>query len=171
MRFAIVLFVLALAGCEKKNTASDPAPAPRGSAAPAVSLAPVVDTVEIPEVRIRPDAVTKVHVAWSTPRGTRVNEDAPFRVRWNRSDGLVDAPPDVKSTGSAVTDGFFVEVRPMPSAPNATLGGAIDIVVCDAETHSVCVPVHKSLELGFMVVADASPEAEIAIPLPEARSR
>jgi hypothetical protein len=128
-----------------------------------------IEKVELPEVRIRPDVPTKVKVAWKTPPGTQVNDDAPFRVRWNRSDGLADAPPDVKSKGSAVKDGFEVTVKPTPGAPNATLHGVIDMVICDALTHAVCVPVKRSLELGFMTVKTAPPEARVEVPLPEAK--
>jgi hypothetical protein len=60
-------------------------------------------------------------------------------------------------------------VKPMKGAPNATLAGEIDIVICDAATHSVCVPVKRSIELGFMSVRDASAATEIEVPLPEAK--
>lgn len=129
------------------------------------------EKVEIDEVRVRPDAPTTVRVTWKAPAGTAVNDDAPFKVRWNRSDGLAEAPADVRSTGSKVKDGFAITVRPMKGAPNATLGGEIDIVICDAATHSVCVPVKRSLELGFMSVEDAAPEARVEIPLPEAKAQ
>jgi len=115
------------------------------------------------------DADTTVRVAWVVPKGTGVNDEAPFRVRWNRSDGLADAPNDVTSTGSAVKEGFRVKVRPTPGAPNATLGGDISIVVCDDETHSVCVPVRRSVELGFVPVKDAAAETTVSIPLPAAK--
>jgi hypothetical protein len=128
------------------------------------------EKVEIPEVRVKSDASTTVRVRWLTPNGTAVNDDAPFRVQWNRSDGLVEAPTDVKSTGGAVKDGFRVKVRPMSGAPNATLDGEIHIVVCDAENHSICLPVRRSVELGFVVAKDASEEATVSIPLPEARA-
>jgi thiol-disulfide isomerase/thioredoxin/sugar lactone lactonase YvrE len=129
-----------------------------------------IEKVEIPEVRVRPDGPTKVLVTWSAPPGTGVNEDAPFRVRWNRSDGLVDVPSDVKSAGRAVKDGFSVSVRPMAGAPNASLTGEIDLVICDVATHSICVPVRRSLELGFISVKDASPEAKVTVPLPQAKA-
>ncbi len=140
-------------------------------AGPASPPAEKAEKVEIPEVRIRPDAPTVVKVGWSAPQGTAVNDDAPFRVRWNRSDGLAEAPSDVKSTGSAVKDGFQIEVQPMAGAPNATLAGEIDLVICDVATHSVCVPVKRSLELGFMAVKDAAPEARIQVPLPQAKAQ
>jgi hypothetical protein len=151
-----LLLCLAIVGCEKK--ADPPAPAPTAS---------VLPKVEVPEVRVRAGTRTPVRVSWSAPKGTAINDDAPFRVRWNRSDGLAEAPADVKSSGSAVKNGFDVMVHPL--SPNATLDGDIDIVVCDAATHSVCVPVHRSVTLGFIAVNDAPPQAQVTIPLPEAR--
>ena len=177
-RCAVVVVGLSLAlltGCERKSPSAEPddrVPVDTGTAAkPVASDAgpALVEKVEIPEVRVRPDDDTTVKVSWITPKGTTVNDEAPFRVRWNRSDGLADAPNDVKSTGSAVKDGFSVKVRPMPGAPNATLDGEINIVVCDDVTHSVCVPVRRSVELGFIAVKDASEEATVAIPLPAAK--
>lgn len=178
-RSALFLVALcwALAACDRKPAPTDdarpPSPSPSSRAAAALAVpdaaAPASETVEVPEVRIRTDGDTTVRVAWVTPQGTAVNDEAPFRVRWNRSDGLADAPNDVKSTGNAVKDGFQVKVRPMPGAPNATLGGEINIVVCDSLTHSVCVPVRRSVELGFIAVKDAAEEANVAIPLPAAK--
>ena len=75
----------------------------------------------------------------------------------------------MKSNGSAVKDGFGMKVQPMRGAPNATLDGEINIVVCDANNHSVCLPVRRSVELGFIVAKDASEEATVNIPLPQAR--
>ncbi len=162
---AFVAIVLLAGGCERKpapTADASPPPAPAASAMPP----PKVEKVEVPEVRVRANADTTVRVSWLTPAGTTVNDEAPFRIRWNRSDGLVEAPADVKSTGSAVKEGFRVKVRPMSGAPNATLNGEIDIVVCDSVTHSVCVPVRRAVELGFVVLKDASDEATVSIPLP-----
>jgi hypothetical protein len=172
--FSAFLAALALVACEKK--APPPAPSAAVDAgspgAVASAAAPArAEKVEIPEVKIRESGPTVVKVAWSTPPGTAVNDDAPFRVRWNRSDGLAEAPSDVKATGSAVKDGFRVTVQPMTGAPNTTLGGDIDIVVCDAETHSVCVPVKRSIELGFVSAKDGPAEAEVSVPLPQAKPR
>lgn len=174
---ALALGLTASLGCEKK--ADDP-PKPDAAAAvvgaktaapvPIVMDAGPIETIEVPEVRVRKDAPTSVRVTWVTPKNTAVNDEAPFRVRWNRSDGLADAPADVKSTGSQVKDGFTVKVQPMANAPNASLTGEINIVVCDSATHSVCVPVKRSLELGFVVTQDAAEQATVKVPLPEARS-
>jgi hypothetical protein len=167
----VLVLLVGLAGCEKK-----PAPSPESSTGPVstssaskVEAPAKLEKVEVPEVRIRPDAETTVHVTWLTPSGTTVNDEAPFRFQWNRSDGLAEAPTDVKSTGSAVKDGFRVKVRPMTGAPNPTVAGEISIVVCDSVTHSVCVPVRRSVELGFVAVKDAAPEATVSIPLPAAK--
>jgi hypothetical protein len=173
---AITIAGIVASGCEKSAPApSKDATPPRGSA-PAATPVAVVDAglrvlerVEIPEVRIRPSEPTTVQVTWTTPKGTAVNDEAPFRVRWNRSDGLVEAPSDVKSTGNAIKNGFPVKVQPMPGTPNATLDGEINIVVCDDITHALCVPVKRSVSLGFVVVKDAAPEARVAIPLPAAK--
>lgn len=165
---AVGISLLGLLGCEKEKPPAkvDP-PAASVHAAPP-SAGPAVK-VEIPELAIRAGTATKVKVEWSSPTGTAVNEDAPFRVRWNRSDGLADAPADVKATGSHATDGFTVQVLPTPGAPNAVLTGEIDLVVCDVATHSVCIPVKRSLELGFVVVKDGPTEAKVTIPLPQAK--
>lgn len=172
--FAPALFasVALLAGCDRKRDAPSPVPSAAVSALPkpVASASARIERVEIPEVRVRKTAPTTVAVKWVTPAGTQVNDDAPFRVRWNRSDGLADAPSDVKSNGSAVKDGFTLKVQPMPGAPNMTLGGEIDIVVCDAVNHDICVPVRRSVELGFIATNDATEPATVSIPLPEARA-
>lgn len=165
----------AFAACDNKREAPEPPAAPTATAKPTTKSAGMrdagVEKVEIPEVRVRSDANTTVRVHWLTPSGTAVNDEAPFRVQWNRSDGLVEAPSDVKSTGSNVKDGFRVTVRPMNGAPNATLDGEIHIVVCDAENHSICLPVRRSVQLGFVIAKDAADEATVSIPLPEARAK
>lgn len=164
----LLLCALLLAACEKKKDAEPAPPAP-----PRVVDAGLVklEKLEVPEVRIRAGAPTTVNVKWSMPKDTAVNDEAPFRIRWNRSDGLAEAPTDVRSTGSTVKEGFTVKVQPMKGATNPTLGGGIDIVVCDSATHSVCVPVHRSVELGFVAAADAADTATVTIPLPEAKAR
>lgn len=172
---------LTTVGCGKKT----PPPAPESAAAsvsvtPPPSVAPAAVTgaadgghphfakVEFPEVPIRAGATTTVKVAWKTPAGTGVNEEAPFRVRWNRSDALAEAPADVKANGLAARDGFLISVKPLDGAPNATLGGVIDLVVCDVATHAVCVPVRRALEIEF-VVGKASPaETTVTVDLPQA---
>jgi hypothetical protein len=164
-----IALALLLVACEKKQDT----PPPAASAAASVVAAPTapakLEKVEVPELRIKDDAETTVKVAWLIPQGTAVNDDAPFKVRWNRSDGLAEAPPDAKSTGSAVKDGYSVKVKPMKGAPNPTLGGEINLVVCDAVNHSICLPVRREIELGFVVAKDAAADVKVEMPLPAAK--
>jgi hypothetical protein len=164
-----------LAGCQKTPKEDPPANTARAETSATraglrvADAAVTVEKVEVPEVRIKAKGATTVRVTWLTPPGTGVNDDAPFRVRWNRSDGLSEAPADFRSNGGQVKSGFHVQVQPMPGAPNATLAGDIDIVVCDDATHSVCVPVRRSVELGFVAANDAHDETTVSIPLPAAK--
>lgn len=174
--------LLASTGCERKTTppppAADPAPAPRegpqgaasGAAEPRAEAQQQSTKVEFPEIPIRAGATTTVRVAWRTPDGTGVNEDAPFRVRWNHSDALAEAPADVKATGNSARDGFRIAVKPVEGAPNATLAGVIDLVVCDVETHSVCVPVRRKVEIEFVVGKSAPAETTVTVDLPRAKA-
>lgn len=162
---------LALSGCEKKA----PAPVVDAAAAVAAPLASASaearqEKVEFPEVPIRAGAVTNVFVAWKAPEGTGVNEAAPFRVRWNRSDALAEAPADVKATGTSAREGFHINVKPLDGAPNATLAGIIELVVCDVATHSVCVPVKRAVEIEFVVAKAAAAETTVTVDLPRARA-
>ena len=126
--------------------------------------------VDFPEVPIRAGATTTVKVAWKSPPGTAVNEEAPFRVRWDRSDALAEAPADVKSTGNAARDGFHIVVKPLDGAPNATLGGVIDLVVCDNATHAVCIPVRRKVDIEFVVDKAALAETTVTVDLPQAKA-
>lgn len=172
------LALLGLAGCEK--SASSPAPTPVASAAApgSVRLAPEakgkdvpVETVSVPEVAIDPGRESKVKVTWKTPAGTGVNADAPFKVRWTTSEGLESAPPDTKGKGGDAQSGFEVPVKPMSGVPGGTLAGTVEVVVCDVETHAVCVPVKRKIEMSFRSAKGAPTEIPISVPLPEARPR
>lgn len=173
------------AGCErKKPPAPVPEPPPAAAAAREGTIAaasssepdagggrPEFAKVDFPEVPIRAGATTTVRVSWKTPEGTGVNEEAPFKVRWNRSDALAEAPADVKSTGTAARDGFRIAVKPLDGAPNATLTGVIDLVVCDTATHAVCVPVRRKIDIEFVVNKAAPAETTVTVDLPRARPR
>jgi hypothetical protein len=171
---ACALAALAL-GCERKPTpaaVTDQPALPARTAAAVSAPAPReahTGKVEFPEVPIRAGATTTVRVAWKMPEGTGVNEDAPFKVRWNRSDALAEAPADVKATGTTARDGFVITVKPLAGAPNATLGGVIDLVVCDVQNHSVCLSVRRTVEIEFVVGKAAPAETTVTIPLPQAR--
>lgn len=161
-------------GCsrsEKPNAESTPAVTAATAVGAPASAAPSAKPVkvEIPEILVRPDAPTTVLVAWNAPEGTTVNDDAPFRVRWTRSEGLAEAPADMKSTGNAVREGFKVQVQPTnPTA--ARLVGDVDLVVCDTQTHAVCLPVHRTVEFDFFPEKSAPAEVKVSVPLPAARS-
>lgn len=179
--FALVLASLAVSGCERKTA---PSPDPSRAAEPALregsrgaASAEVgeagdsrVAKVAFPEVPIRAGATTTVRVAWKSPAGTGVNEEAPFKVRWTHSDALADAPSDVKQTGAAARDGFRIAVKPLDGAPNATLTGVIDLVVCDVATHAVCVPVRRKVEIEFVVGKAAPAETTVTVDLPQAKA-
>ncbi len=146
------------------------APPQTGVAVAAAAPAAPSERIEAPEVAVRATGGT-VRVKWKAPAGTGVNEEAPFKVRWNRSEGLSEAPPEMKSTGATVKDGFAIPLKPMQGVPRATLDGEIDLVVCDVATHKVCVPVRRALELGFVVTDGAPAEPTLDIVLPEAKAR
>ncbi|NVL67880.1 hypothetical protein, partial [Escherichia coli] len=85
-------------------------------------------------------------------------------------DALADAPSDVKQTGAAARDGFRIAVKPLDGAPNATLTGVIDLVVCDVATHAVCVPVRRKVEIEFVVGKAAPAETTVTVDLPQAKA-
>jgi hypothetical protein len=129
---------------------------------------PHKDVVRIPAVAVAPPSA-RVHVSWALPEGTGVNEDAPFRVRWTTSDGLSRAPEDIKGKGAQVKSGFDVDVLPTTGADNARLGGTVDLVVCDVETHSVCVPIKRRIEMELSIEPQAPRSAKVSVPLPAAK--
>ncbi len=174
-------------GCERKTPPPPPSwitpPVAASSVAPASSVEGALQggdagaahrqfaKVEFPEVQIRPGAATKVRVAWRSPPGTGVNEEAPFKVRWSHSDALAEAPADVKATGTSAREGFDILVKPLGGTPNATLSGVIDLVVCDVATHAVCLPVRRKLEIEFVVNKSAPGETTVTVDLPQARAQ
>ena len=126
------------------------------------------DKVLVPEVTIAKAGATKVHVGWLLPKGTGVNDGAPFRVRWKTSDGLAHAPEEMRAKGADVQQGFDVEVTPTTGTTRARLVGDADLVICDVATHRVCVPVKREIEMSFAVTG-ASRAAAVSVPLPEAK--
>ena len=64
---------------------------------------------------------------------------------------------------------FDVMVKPASGAARARLEGELDMVVCDVETHAVCVPVRRALELGFAITKDGAAETLVNVKLPEAK--
>jgi hypothetical protein len=175
--FALVIAVLACLSCGKGDS-SAASSAPIDAAAPGAKASPLVASAapggKIPvltlsSIPVRAKETTTIRVGWKTPEATAVNDDAPFRVRWDSSEGLADAPPDMKTTGSVVKEGFTLKVRPFPSAPKATLDGELSIVVCDAKDHSICLPVRRMIQLAFIPDPAAPSETSVSIMLPPAK--
>lgn len=177
----IVALGVALSGCSKggqtrtEKDLSDAATKPKETPALAESVIhPAVheahEKVVVPVVTISDKTETMVHVAWSTPPGTAVNDDAPFRVRWTTSEGLAEVPPEMRAKGKDVLGGFDVPVVATKGTPEAFLTGEVEIVVCDAESHSVCLPVKRRVEMSFLVGHEAKPKKEtVTVPLPKAK--
>ena len=128
------------------------------------------NTVVVPELAIPKNKPSTVRVIWKVPEGTGVNDEAPFRVRWTTSEGLLEAPKDTRGQGSDAREGFSVAVTPAPGIPSAQLKGTVDVVVCDVATHKVCVPVKRRIDMAFRTADDAKSELRVELPLPNARA-
>lgn len=169
----------ALLGCsEPKVENSSPAPevlvpAPSHPAA-AKANAPALPTpsashkprarVVLEEIGV-PSAPSEVSVRWKIPHGTTVNHDAPFRIRWKSSEALENAPDDVAAKGAGHEHGFRIALRPARGAKVARLLGEVELVVCDAESHSICMPVKREVDLTFVVGGGAPPKpVELTLP-------
>ena len=165
MRLAVAALI-ALCACGKKDAAASGGAATASAAAPVLGNArPKLDAAEIAV----PPGKSDLHVAWSVPKGTEINDEAPFAVRWTSSDGVVSPPADIKGHGKDAASGFDVPIEIMPDASGGKLAGDLDIVVCDNVTHSVCVPIKRSLELTFAVGAKGSAPGRVSLPLPSAK--
>jgi hypothetical protein len=171
---AAVAFAALLSACSReKADPSTSAPATAQAATAQAPTAPVPthhEPVEVPVVTISDRADTTVHVTWDTPKGTAVNDDAPFRLRWTTSEGLAEVPPEMRAKGRDVASGFDVRVVATKGTPEASLVGEVDIVVCDSETHAVCVPVKRKVTMPFLVAHEkASVRSTVKVPLPSAK--
>lgn len=146
MKYASLLMLLL--ACSKK---SEPAPVepPRANVAAPVAAPAVGNKVELNNISVMPKGVTQVRLAWSIPKGTALNEEAPVKVRWHSSDGLASAPEDQIVTGNKLKDGVPLGIE-LTGGPSASLTGTIKLVVCDDVNHAVCVPVTRDIKLGFV---------------------
>lgn len=174
LSIAAVAFAALLSACSRdKAGPSTSAPATAQAATARAPTAPIPvhhEPVEVPVVTISDRADTTVHVTWDTPKGTAVNDDAPFRLRWTTSEGLAEVPPEMRAKGRDVASGFDVRVVATKGTPEASLVGEVDIVVCDSETHSVCVPVKRKVTMPFLVAHEkASVRSTVKVPLPSAK--
>ena len=112
-----------------------------------------------------PSAPSEVSVHWKIPQGTSVNDEAPFRIRWKSSEALENAPDDIAAKGAGHEHGFRIALRPAKGAKVARLLGEVELVVCDAESHSVCRPVKREVDLSFVVGGGNAPKpVELQLP-------
>lgn len=164
-----IVLAFALFACGKKPPAPEASAASATTASAVIGSAPTgrpkIDAAEVPV----PPGKSDLHVAWSVPQGTVINDEAPFKLLWTSSDGLVSPPTDIKGHGKDVLSGFEIPIDVMPGSAGAKLSGDLDIVVCDDVTHSVCVPIKRRVELTFAVGAKGSPKGSVALPLPSAK--
>ena len=127
------------------------------------------ETLVLEEVALAGRGSATVHFDWKTPRGTGINEEAPFRIAWTSSDGLASVPTPIRSTGATVQHGFDLTVAPIAGTTGGRLAGELSLVLCDTSTHLVCVPVRRAIELPFRIATTANDTATVFIPLPEAK--
>jgi thiol-disulfide isomerase/thioredoxin/sugar lactone lactonase YvrE len=121
-----------------------------------------------PRFRVPPGRPSELTLAFSTPPGTSINEDAPFRLRWSNGEGLAEAPADYKATGREAKGGVAFKVAPKPGARSVSLEGGLDLVLCDEATHKVCVPVRRRVRAEVAVGGGAA-ETRATVELPAAR--
>ena len=176
-----LLIIFMLVACDKKESAVTISPpvitTASASSAPGGGGALIEGAVRgKPTERVKFDAAeimvppgkSNLHVQWAVPDGTAINDDAPFTVRWGSSDGLVAPPTDIKGHGKDVRGGFDVPIELMTGASGGQLAGDVDLVVCDTETHAVCVPIKRRLELTF-APSKGNAKGNVTLPLPRAK--
>lgn len=167
------LLLLALLACDKKESAVTISPpvitttSASSPVAPAIGKAGERVKFDAAEIAV-PPGKSNLHVQWSVPDGTAINDDAPFTVRWASSDGLVTPPTDIKGHGKDVRGGFDIPIELMAGASGGQLAGDVDLVVCDVETHSICVPLKRRLELTF-AAGKGNAKGNVTLPLPQAK--
>jgi hypothetical protein len=132
-----------------------------------VVIDPRDPTIALGPLRIPPGSTSKIQVHWEIPKGTGVNDEAPFRVVWASSRGLARLPDPTREKGTLAKEGFEIQIEPVAGAKTAELTGVLDMVVCDVVTHAVCLPVRRTLAATFAVEPGAVPAA-VSIPLPAA---
>ena len=175
-RLFILIACISIVGCDKKESAVTISPPVITTAAISASAPGGGGVIGKASERVKFDAAeiavppgkSNLHVQWSVPDGTAINDDAPFTVRWGSSDGLVAPPSDIKGHGKDVRGGFDVPIELMAGASGGQLAGDVDLVVCDVETHSICVPLKRRLELTF-ASRKGNGKGNVTLPLPRAK--
>ena len=109
-----------------------------------------------------------LHLQWKAPRGTGINDDAPFRLRWTSSKGLSKKPADIQRTGKEIQDGVGIVISPDKASARSTLRGQLEAVICDNETHSVCVPIRYAVAAQVEWVTSGVQD-KVLLPLPRAK--
>ncbi len=162
------LVTFPVAGGAEKTIALDGLTAPaQGVAVAAATERPRAK----PEERVSLGAAAlndagKIHVSFQVPAGTGINEDAPFRAHFLASDGA-PLPADVRGTGKDVQNGFDIVMAPAAGV-TAHVRADVDIVVCDIDTHRVCVPVRREISFDAQLHVANAPRA-LVLSLPVAR--
>ncbi len=164
------LVTFPIAGGAEKTIALD------GLTAPTQGVAVAVATERPrakPEERISIGSTSlndtgKIHVSFQVPAGTGINEDAPFRAHFLARSDNAALPADVRATGKDVKDGFDIVLAPVASAPTVHMSADVDVVVCDIDTHRVCVPVRREIRFDAQLHVANAPRA-LVLPLPVAR--
>jgi hypothetical protein len=123
-----ILCLLALMACKKDDPSTTPQSASASAAAPSESAAVVIGKAgerikfDAAEIAV-PPGKSSLHVQWSVPSGTAINDDAPIAVKWTQSDGLVSPPADIKGHGKDVEGGFDVPIELMAGSSGGQLTG------------------------------------------------
>ena len=162
------LVSFAIAGAAEKTLSLEGLEAP----ARGVAVAAAVERARAkPEERITAGSAYlakagNVHVDWQVPSGTGINQDAPFRAHFLEAVGAT-LPADVHGTGKDVQKGFDIGVTPAAGSTIAHVRADVDVVVCDIQTHRVCVPVRR--EISFDVHFGGVNAPALQIPLPIAK--
>ena len=123
---------------------------------------PTIPALDLGQVAVAPGAT--VHVRWSLPDGTAINQDAPFKVTWTTAEGLA-VPAAIASTGKDAPSGFTIPVA--LAGASGKLVARLDVVVCDDKTHALCLPVRRRLTLAL--VRGSAHDAEVTAALPAAK--
>jgi thiol-disulfide isomerase/thioredoxin/DNA-binding beta-propeller fold protein YncE len=150
------LEVLSLSGLSPPREASRLTPARVDPGAPVVKAS----------LRVAKGGATTLTLRFDVPPGTELNAEAPVRVRVVEAHGLLGVPADVRRTGREARGGVTLQLVP---SGRARLTVALDLVTCDAETHRVCVPVSRTLELELEPDLAGPAALTLPLPLPPAR--
>lgn len=141
--------------------------APRTTTERRVVIDPQDPVAPLGTLELSPDRPSRVFVGFSAPAGTKVNAEGPARVTWIDAAGLARTPATIRTQGAEVQKGFDLMLEPAPEASGGHLRGVLELVICDAESARVCLPVRRTLEARIVVREGGVPRAE-PVRLPKA---